>query len=159
MRETLGLFTLIVALATLALLRQAAAGDAATIDACLQKEREANRSGRDCIGRVSDPCLKLEGHDSTTEMVQCVDTETKAWDDLLNADYQRVLNAVGDKAKEAIRQAERAWIALRDADCGVPYEIYEGGTMARLGGASCLLDHTAERVLQLRIWYEMAQPE
>jgi uncharacterized protein YecT (DUF1311 family) len=139
-------------------LMPAAADDAATLNACLQKEREANRSGRPCIGR-SDPCLKLEGHDSTTEMVQCVDTETKAWDDLLNADYQRVLGAVGEKTAESIRQAERAWVALRDADCKVPYDIYEGGTMARLDGASCVLDHTAERVLQLRIWYEMAHPE
>ncbi len=159
MRNKAGLFAIAVAVATLVSLRSAAADDAATINACLQTERAANRSGRDCVGRISDPCLKLSGHDTTTGMVACVDTETKVWDDLLNADYQRVLGAVGNKAAESIRQAERAWIALRDADCGVPYEIYEGGTMARLDGASCVLDHTAERVLQLRIWYEMAHPE
>ncbi len=58
-----------------------------------------------------------------------------------------------------MRQAERAWIAARDADCRVPYDIYEGGSMARLDSANCVLDHTAERVLQLRTWHEMAKPE
>jgi len=31
--------------------------------------------------------------------------------------------------------------------------------MARLDAANCVLNHTAERVLQLRIWHEMAHPE
>ena len=159
MRKALGFLALAVALATLASQKPALADDAATINACLQKERGANRSGRDCIGRVSDPCLKLSGNETTQGMVECVDSETKVWDNLLNADYQRVLGAVGTKAAESIRQSERAWIALRDADCGVPYEIYEGGTMARIDGASCVLERTAERVLQLRVWYEMAHPE
>jgi len=159
MRKAFGFLTLAVALVTLTTFQPAIADDAATINTCLQKERAGNRSGRECIGRISDPCLKLEGHDSTTGMVECVDAEAKAWDDLLNKAYQRVLDAVSDKAKEGIREAERAWVALRDADCKVPYDIYEGGTMARLDGASCVLDHTAERVLQLRIWYDMAHPE
>jgi uncharacterized protein YecT (DUF1311 family) len=154
-----GLFAAAVAVATLVSLGPAAADDAATINACLKKEHDAARSGRDCIGRISDPCLRQPGHESTTGMVECVDTETKVWDDLLNADYQRLLGALGDKAAESVRQAERAWIALRDADCGVPYEIYEGGTMARLDGANCVLEHTADRVLRLRTWYEMAHPE
>ncbi len=51
----------------------AVADDAATIAGCLKTERIANRSGRDCIGRASDHCLQLRGHESTTSMVQCVD--------------------------------------------------------------------------------------
>jgi uncharacterized protein YecT (DUF1311 family) len=136
-----------------------ATADEATINACLKTEHAANRSGRDCIGRMSDHCLQLPGNESTTSMVQCVDEETKVWDGLLNADYQRLLGALGDKAAESVRQAERAWIAARDADCQVPYDIYDGGSMARLDSANCVLDHTAARVLQLRIWHEMAHPE
>jgi uncharacterized protein YecT (DUF1311 family) len=62
-------------------------------------------------------------------------------------------------AAESVRQAQRNWVALRDADCKVPYDIYEGGSMARIDSANCVLGHTAERVLQLRIWRQMAQPE
>jgi hypothetical protein len=36
----------------------AAADDASKIKACLKTEQDANRSGRDCIGVVSDPCLQ-----------------------------------------------------------------------------------------------------
>ena len=92
-------------------------------------------------------------------MVQCVDRETQIWDELLNADYQRLLGSLEGNAAESVRQAERAWIAARDADCKVPYDIYEGGTIARLDGASCLLDHTATRVLQLHVWQTMAKPD
>jgi hypothetical protein len=31
--------------------------------------------------------------------------------------------------------------------------------MARLDGASCAQDHTANRVLQLHVWQRMAKPE
>lgn len=154
-----GLFAAAVVVASLVSLGPAVADEVATINACLATEHTANRSGRDCIGRMSDHCLQLPGNDSTTSMVQCVDAETNVWDGLLNADYQRLLGTLGDKAAESVRQAERAWIAARDADCKVPYDIYEGGSMSRLNSANCVLDHTAERVLQLRVWHEMAKPE
>jgi uncharacterized protein YecT (DUF1311 family) len=159
MRNPAGPLAAAVLLAMLAFMMPAAAEDAATINACLETEQAANRSGRDCIGRISDHCLQLPGNESTSGMVQCVDGETTVWDALLNADYQRVLGALADKAADSVRQAERAWIAARDADCRVPYDIYEGGSMARLDAANCMLDHTAERVLQLRDWHRMAKPE
>ncbi len=135
----------------------AAADDTATITACLETEHKANRDAHICIGRVSDPCL--EKASDTTSMVECVDREVKVWDGLLNADYQSLLKVVPASAADSVRAAQRAWIALRDADCKVPYDIYEGGSMARIDSASCLLGHTGERVLQLRIWRSMAQPE
>jgi uncharacterized protein YecT (DUF1311 family) len=137
----------------------AAADDAATIASCLKAEHAANRDGHACMGKVSDPCLEGKGSETTTSMVACVDNEIKVWDDLLNADYQSLLQVVPEKAAESIRKAQRAWIALRDADCRVAYDIYEGGTMARLDSVSCVLRHTSERVLQLRIWRQMARPE
>jgi hypothetical protein len=41
----------------------------------------------------------------------------------------------------------------------VPYDIFEGGTTARLDSANCVLDHTALRVLQGRDWHQIAQPK
>jgi uncharacterized protein YecT (DUF1311 family) len=60
---------------------------------------------------------------------------------------------------EKVRAAQRSWLKTRDADCGVPYEIYEGGTMAQPIAASCALNQTAMRALQMRDWREMAQPQ
>jgi uncharacterized protein YecT (DUF1311 family) len=137
----------------------AQAADAETIAACLKSERGAGRDGRQCIGRVSDPCLEQPGGQTTVGMVECTDRETKVWDDLLNAEYKRLLGVLGDKAQASVRAAERAWIAARDADCSVPYDIFEGGTIAQPIAASCILSHTAMRALQLRNWRDMAQPE
>jgi uncharacterized protein YecT (DUF1311 family) len=158
MRILTGLFATVV-LTLLALAAPAAADDAGTIKACLKTEHDANRGGRDCIGRVSDPCLQQPDKGSTSSMAECVDTETKIWDDLLNADYQRLLGSLEGTAAASVREAQRAWIALRDADCKVPYDIFDGGSMSRLDGASCVLDHTATRDLRLRAWYDMAHPE
>jgi uncharacterized protein YecT (DUF1311 family) len=131
----------------------------AVITTCLDAARVANKSGRDCIGKISDPCLEGGGAESTTAMVECMHRETEIWDGLLNADYDALLKGVPAPAAASIRQAQRAWIALRDADCKVPYDIFEGGTIARIDGASCLLNHTGERVLQVRVWRQMAHPE
>ena len=151
------LATLPAALCAVAL--PAAATEDGVIAACLKAEHTANHDGRACIGKISDPCLQGSGSDTTTSMVECVDSEVKVWDDLLNADYQSLLKAVPAPAAESVRQAQRNWVALRDADCKVPYDIYEGGTIARIDSVSCVLGHTAERVLQLSIWRQMAQPE
>ncbi len=147
----------LAAIAMFAAVTPAVADDTATITACLDAEHKANRDARTCIGRISDPCL--EKSSDTTSMVACVDREVKVWDDLLNADYQRLLKAIPASATDSVRAAQRAWIASRDADCKVPYDIYEGGSMARIDSVSCLLGHTGERVLQLRTWRSMAQPE
>jgi uncharacterized protein YecT (DUF1311 family) len=137
----------------------ALAGDAETLTQCVDAERKANRDARVCIGKISDPCLQGSGSDSTTSMVECLDRESTAWDSVLNAEDRRLLGTLDGPAADSVRQAQRAWIALRDADCKVPYDIYEGGTMARIDSASCVLEHTGGRVLQLRIWRAMAHPE
>jgi uncharacterized protein YecT (DUF1311 family) len=150
--------TLLAAATLCAAAGPGAADDVGTIASCLKAEHTANHDGRACMGKISDPCL-ASGSDSTTSMVECVDHEIKIWDDLLNADYQILLKVLPAPAAESVRQAQRNWVALRDADCKVPYDIYEGGTIARIDSVNCVLGRTAERVLQLRIWRQMAQPE
>ncbi len=54
---------------------------------------------------------------------------------MLNAEYQRLLHAVEGKAAEDIVKAQRLWIGLRDADCAIPYELFDGGTMSQPIGA------------------------
>ena len=135
------------------------ADDAATLTSCVDAERKAGRDGRVCIGKISDPCLQGSGSDTTTSMVECVDREATAWDAVLNAEYQHLIESVPATAVDSVRRAQRAWIALRDADCKVPYDIFEGGSMSRIDSANCVLEHNGGRVLQLRIWREMAQPE
>lgn len=135
------------------------ADDAATLAACMQGERDANRPVINCVGRISDPCLQLPEGQSTVGMVECIDKETKVWDGMLNREYARLLSAVNGKAADEVRKAQRNWIASRDSDCVVPYAIFEGGTMAQPIAADCVRSHTAERAVLVRAWREMAQPE
>jgi uncharacterized protein YecT (DUF1311 family) len=148
-----------VAAATLAAVPATAADDADTVTACIEGERQASRDGRACIGRVSDPCLKDTAAETTVAMVECLDRESAAWDKVLNADYQQLLKGLNAPAAESVRNAQRAWIALRDADCKVPYDIFEGGTIAHLDSATCVQNHTATRVLQLRDWRQMSEAD
>jgi uncharacterized protein YecT (DUF1311 family) len=151
---------LIIAAAMLGPLTPAFAGDnTQLLKVCIAAERKAEHDGRACMGRISDPCLEQPDHGSTTSIVACVDDETNVWDTLLNADYKSLLALLDDKAQDSVRKAQRAWIAARDADCHVPYDIYQGGTLANIDMANCMLNRTATRVLQLGAWRDMARPE
>jgi uncharacterized protein YecT (DUF1311 family) len=135
------------------------ADDAEIIASCLKSALADNTDARQCIGRVANPCLDNPADQSTHGMVACNDRETKVWDDLLNTEYQRLLAAVEGKTKDDIVKAQRQWVGLRDMDCLIPYALFEGGTMAQPIGANCVLENTAERMLQVRAWREMMQPE
>jgi uncharacterized protein YecT (DUF1311 family) len=148
--------TLIVVVATAS---GALADDTDVINACLKQAFGENSDARACVGRIANACLEKPENQSTHAMVACNDRETKVWDDLLNAEYQRLLGAVEGKAKDDVAMAQRHWITQRDMDCAIPYALFEGGTMAQPIGASCLMENTAERMLQIRAWREMVQPE
>lgn len=136
----------------------ATADDGEVIAACVQVETDAGRTPLSCVGRVSDPCLESDAGQSTVGMVECTDRETKVWDAMLNEEYGRLLALLKGKAAEEVRNAQRIWITLREADCKVPYELFEGGSMAQPVGANCNLTHTADRAMQVRAWREMVEP-
>ena len=137
----------------------AAADDAAVIEACLKSADADDGKPHDCIGRVADACLDKPENQSTHAMMACSDSETKIWDALLNAEYQRLLGAVEGKTKDDIVKAQRQWVGLRDADCAIPYALFDGGTMAQPIGANCVMANTAERMLQVRAWRMMVGAE
>ena len=153
------LVMLVSALALVTLALPACADDAEVIEACLTTAYSGGGDAHVCIGRVADPCLEKPENQSTHDMMACSDKETKIWDAMLNAEYQRLLNAVEGKAADDIVKAQRQWIGLRDADCAIPYQLFEGGTMSQPISANCVLAHTANRMMQVRSWREMVQPE
>lgn len=129
-----------------------AAGDAevAVVQSCLDTgARNSDDERRECKDVISRACLD-ETVATTVGMVQCADRETKAWDAILNRDYNTLMARLDDAQREKLGAAQRAWIAFRDADCAFPYAFFEGGTIAHPIGAGCMLDHTAERVIDLR---------
>jgi uncharacterized protein YecT (DUF1311 family) len=144
-----GAFALLIG-ATLAFVPPAAADDATTIETCLKAERDAGHGGFACIGRIAKPCMKTPGGETTVGMIQCQARETQVWDTMLNSQYQQLMAVLEGKSADKIRAAQRAWIIMRDGDCALPYDTFEGGTIAGVIAAGCMLDHTAMRALQVQ---------
>jgi uncharacterized protein YecT (DUF1311 family) len=70
----------------------------------------------------------------------------KIEDERLNTTYQTVMKGLDDAGREKLRQAQRAWIVVRDSTCEANLT---GGTIDRLNVPTCRLDATIARTKQL----------
>lgn len=145
--------------ACLATAANAATTDSDTIAACLKSAGDGTAAARACIGRVAGPCLEKPDGQSGPGEIDCLMSETAAWDTILNAEYQRLMPLLQKEAADDVRKAQRLWVEARDADCRVPYYFYGGGTIVKTLGAECTRDHTADRAILIKSWREMAQAE
>ncbi|UZJ58938.1 lysozyme inhibitor LprI family protein [Pseudomonas sp. KU26590] len=87
-------------------------------------------------------------------MNQCASQEYKALDAELNTQYNAQMGYLKTPArKKALQDAQKKWIAFRDADC--QYQAgkrEEGGSMWPLAQAQCLSAQTKVRVEQLKAY-------
>ncbi|RKF14988.1 DUF1311 domain-containing protein [Roseovarius spongiae] len=108
----------------------------------------------DCIGRASNACQARPGGDTTIGITECIMAETQVWDAMLNEEYKAVRRMFRSEGGEgltvALRDAQRAWIAFRDAECGLAYSRWAGGSIRTIVAANCQLGMTAQRTLELR---------
>lgn len=120
----------------------------------------------DCLGAASNQCQNQPGGETTIGTTECIMSEYAAWDVLLNEAYQALRaewrsregglgELSGEELNASLRDAQRAWIAFRDAECGLQYDRYRGGTIRSVVGANCLMVMTAQRAITLR---DMAAP-
>jgi uncharacterized protein YecT (DUF1311 family) len=72
----------------------------------------------------------------TSEMEDCISGEFELQDRRLNRSYKALMASIPEKRLE-LRDAQRKWIAFRDANCGFYYDA-EGGSAARLAWSSSL---------------------
>jgi len=85
---------------------------------------------------------------STPEMVECLNAKTAHWDKELTIAYQKALKDALPAQREKLREAERAWIKYRDANCAY-YDAGEG-SIARLQAAECMRGMTEKRAKELQ---------
>jgi len=88
----------------------------------------------------------------TPAMLECTGRERDRWDARLNATYQRIMGSkdYSENARTELREAQRAWIAYRQAACRAAGDLTaEGGTMSRVVAADCVLRMTAQRAGEL----------
>lgn len=117
-----------------------------------------------CIGQMSTTCMDTqEGGHTTLGMSSCLMAETQVWDKHLNAEYRTRMSELkamdADEAEyfpeyarraAALRDAQRAWIVFRDAECGLDYAMWGSGSMRNIAGADCQMTMTAERAIALK---------
>ena len=92
------------------------------------------------------------GGETTVGMITCIGEEYEVWDARLNDVYRALRPNLSEAASAALREAQLAWIASRDADCALDALQFEGGTMGRVIAADCMMTLTAKRTLQLEHW-------
>jgi uncharacterized protein YecT (DUF1311 family) len=125
--------------------------DPATVRACFDGAKDTHP---DCIGDAANACQSQPDGDTTLGISSCLQGEAQVWDDILNAQYKGVradlLEQGGTPLADQLLDAQRAWIAFRDADCGLVYSVWADGSIRTVMASSCYLDKTAQRALELR---------
>ncbi|WP_439122885.1 lysozyme inhibitor LprI family protein [Marivita sp.] len=113
-----------------------------------------------CLGQAAGQCQDMPGGSTTIGIAECIQAETAMWDVILNEEYKwtQMANETADEEgrsqvmdrSDALRDAQRAWIAFRDADCTARYAMWQDGTIRSIVGANCHLTMTAGRAIDLR---------
>ncbi|MBV7409433.1 lysozyme inhibitor LprI family protein [Maritimibacter sp. DP1N21-5] len=114
-----------------------------------------------CIGVAAANCMdnSPQGH-TTIGTGACLWAEHEDWDRELNAVYGPLIEALarddetyGEPVSmaEALRDAQRSWIAYRDAACHFERSKWGAGTGGGPAQANCLMRMTAERAITLQL--------
>ena len=102
-----------------------------------------------------DRCLASPQGESTMGMIECAAGELKLQDARLNRAYQDAMKRLDlPRQKAALKKAQRAWIAYRDADCASLYD-QDWGSLSRIEANACMLDHTARRADALEMHHQL----
>src|SRR6516165_4786909 len=92
-------------------------------------DREMTQEYSTCVGKSNGV---------TIEMINCILAETMRQDARLNENYKKLIAKLPTERKNALVEAQRAWIKFRDTNCGF-YADPEGGSAARMTANECFL--------------------
>jgi uncharacterized protein YecT (DUF1311 family) len=95
---------------------------------------------------VYESCIRKAA--STLDMIDCAGRESDRWDARLNRAYQARIASFNDRQRGALKRAQKAWMAFRDADCAA-YEDDDWGTVSKIDASQCILRRTVERTIEL----------
>jgi uncharacterized protein YecT (DUF1311 family) len=96
-----------------------------------------------------DACVEKAGM-VDLDIKDCYVDLANAEDARLNANWERLIKAVGGKSSEvgaALLKEQRAWIAFKEAAC--KHHLFAGGTLNRLSGQICYVDLISGRADEL----------
>jgi len=86
---------------------------------------------------------------TTAQMQECLGERLDEADGALNRAYRDAMDTLDQARRTRLREAQRAWIAFRDASAQFEASVAEGGTLARLIYLETLVSMTRERIRSL----------
>ena len=125
------------------------AADDRAVSSCLQRAEEDGTAPAACIGLVADLCLGEAGEETTVVLTACHEREATYWDEMLNDRYATVTEQLDEVQALALRDAQRAWIPMRDETCAFEASLWDGGTGAGPAASACFARETGLRALFL----------
>ena len=90
---------------------------------------------------------------STIAVEDCQKADLAQAEIRLKAAYDRAMGALPPDQRAKLLEAERRWVAFRQADC----EVYYGrqtGTIAGIEAGDCLIQHAKDRTRDLATFFE-----
>ena len=94
-------------------------------------------AGGPCLADDVDCSAKALGNATQYALNICAQRDAQASDRTLDATYGRLAAVLDDEARAALKKAELAWIAFRDATCAFETTANAGGSMRPMVIAGC----------------------
>ena len=105
-----------------------------------------------CIGICRDACSedRIRSNQDLADG-QCMTGEAAQWDARLNRTWAAVKERLAGNPEGllALTQAQKAWIAFRDAECAASAAIWAPDGTGAAEAGNCLLSMTAQRYIEL----------
>lgn len=90
----------------------------------------------------TDPCATAQ---TQMDLNACTDQAYRAADLALNQTYQTLRKRLSEESRSKLKDAQRAWITFRDAECTFIASGVEGGSAQPMVHSTCLTNLTRER--------------
>ncbi|MDU1454499.1 MAG: lysozyme inhibitor LprI family protein [Paeniclostridium sordellii] len=101
------------------------------------------------LNMIEDEVSTLSYDGSTMDMKETSSIVLKKWDDILNEIYGVLKTQLSSSEMEILREQQREWIAIRDAEAEELASEFEGGSMYDLEYTEALSRQTKERCYEL----------
>lgn len=105
------------------------------------------RSNNDHPPEVFTNCDNAQ---TQTELNLCAQLSFQKADQELNSIYKQLLSLLSKEDKALVIEAQRQWIAYRDAHCKFYEKMYAGGSMLTMVLANCKETTTQSRINELK---------
>jgi uncharacterized protein YecT (DUF1311 family) len=127
---------------------------ALTFPPCSRGADDADAEQKDPIDKQVERMMDKDP--STAGTVRALEEGAKLWDRELNKAYSKLMDALPARGQETLKQAQRSWLACRDAEKPLASYIYERaqGTMYIPVPVSNRMEFIKARTIRLRAYLE-----